>query len=202
MSLILCLLLLIASIPEDGGMEGLAPIAAFHGGNAEDRYGELLAVVGDINGDGFPDIAISAPGYGRKAEPLTGALYLYSGFTGDPIGLLEGEGPFDRFGKSMAFAEMDGDDSIDLVLGAPFYSNPSLDGCGRVYIFSGKTLKPIRFLEGQNGSDRFGHALACMDINGDGFEDIVVGAPGFTGRQERTAAVYIAIPGGTNRCFI
>jgi hypothetical protein len=77
------------------------------------------------------------------------------------------------FGESVAgLADTDGDGVGDLVVGAP--------GADRVYILSGATRSVLRTITDPNGSGhRFGVAVAnAGDLNGDGVDDVAVGAPG------------------------
>lgn len=142
--------------------------------------------IGDINGDGYPDIGIS---YGRSDNPSTHELGVL--FGGDKC--VPGSGDSDYcdlaeprgakldttvpFKESFCGTDIDGDGFSDLVVGAPDDITP-----GDVYIFSGASA-----FEGQtlikipNPKDRdgalFGNSVACGDVNGDGFGDFIIGAP-------------------------
>ena len=93
--------------------------------------------------------------------------------------------------------DYDGDGSGDVVVGAPAAGS----GDGRAYVYaggaSGTPVAPTRILRALAGSaGAFATSLACTgDVNGDGFADLVVGAPEF---ESRTGIVYVYFggPGG------
>lgn len=89
------------------------------------------------------------------------------------------------FGFSLAALDLDGDDILDLVVGAPFFSASGRTDVGRVYVLYGRSRRgayavrgnPV-VLEGPKPDGRFGHALASLgDIDGDGLHDLGVGCP-------------------------
>ncbi|MHC1741883.1 MAG: Ig-like domain-containing protein [Syntrophobacteraceae bacterium] len=134
------------------------------------RLGTSMAAVGDVNGDGYADVAIGAPGGGLNRR---GSLLLLLGGTTIADRTIEVAGPegADHFGRSVAAAaDVDRDGWRDILVGA---SGPS--DKGRVHVIRGGTAPKISdlFLE---GGPRFGRRLAGLDFNGDGFSDIVVGS--------------------------
>lgn len=169
----------------------IVPQMTFIGEQIGDRFGETVAQVGDMDGDGYSDIAVGAHCL-RGKGPMTGAVYLFSGYDGRKLGFFEGEEPFGRFGKSIASTELNGDGRIDLIVGAPHMGGRPLDERGRIYIFSGASGKLIQIMEGRERGEWFGYAISCMDVNGDGFEDLLVGAPGGKGDGEaRSGRAYL-----------
>ncbi len=97
-------------------------------------FGSDLAIVGDLDGDGFVDAAISS----------AQAVYLYyadaSGLPSTPSATLRnpGDGHRDAFGHALSGGDYDGDGFSDLAVGAPGApSSFNADGPGRVYIFKG-----------------------------------------------------------------
>jgi hypothetical protein len=96
---------------------------------------------------------------------------------------VEGDQEGSQFGKSVASAgDINGDGFSDLVIGAPFYANGQTDE-GRIYLYMGSATglgtTPVTRESNQVGA-RFGYSVSSAgDVNGDGFSDLLVGAPSY-----------------------
>jgi ankyrin repeat protein len=92
--------------------------------------------------------------------------------------------PNSYFGFPIACGDVDGDGYDDILIGAWRYNNRR----GRVYLFYGgpdmDTTADVIF-EGQNQGDVLGNSIACGDIDNDGYEDIIVGAAGYSEKRGR-----------------
>jgi uncharacterized protein YkwD len=86
--------------------------------------------------------------------------------------------PFSGPVKQAAAGDLNGDGEPDMVLGFPYYYSKKMPA-GRVEIFLGgnTTTSPDMRLLGENSGDYFGYSLAVVDLNDDGFDDLIVGAP-------------------------
>jgi len=162
-----------------------------------DEFGAAMAV-GDFNGDGFGDLATGSPGEGAYSDPadLDSGIVIFSkgtehGITwngawrlkpGDSPSIPSDNEAF-RFGSALAAGDFNGDGRDDLAVGAPgqekvfVYYGHALGLGGVSYVFNSGT-----FGIGENGLSNFGHALAAGRLAGDAYDDLVIGAPGNTGR--------------------
>jgi hypothetical protein len=182
-----------------GGAAGLSatPILTITGQGASDEFGHSVGTAGDVNGDGYDDLVVGAPGY----NSLQGRAYVYgggpTGLSSSPIFTATGEDTGNWFGRSVATAgDVNGDGYDDVVVGAHRY----LTIRGRAYVYgggaNGPTATPIFTATGESGINQLGNSVATAgDVNGDGYDDLVVGAPGYNSYQGR-AFVYAGGPTG------
>jgi hypothetical protein len=157
-----------------GSHTGLHPEhhLSIHGpydGDEPYTLGTAIAV-GDVDGDGFADLAVSIP------EEDVDNVRIYRGgphgIIGSSFKTLDAQGP-----TAMLLADLNGDHHPELIAGPAF-----LSGNG-ILIFHG-TAHGIRATHPQQITDHqvgvfqlFGESMAGGDVNGDGFTDLVVGAP-------------------------
>jgi len=162
------------------------------GTHANGRFGYNVAVTGDVDQDGMADFAVAESGYHDSSRADRGAVYIYSGQSGDLIRSLVGQEPGDRFGHALAnLGDLDGDGYPELAVGAHRYSALRISS-GRVYIFSGRTGDTLLILDGASLFEQFGFAVAAAgDVDGDGVSDVAVGAPFNDARGSRSGCVRI-----------
>lgn len=197
----------------DGTADGVIPMAAgrahqYYVGDSEtpfDQFGSALAV-GDFDGDGFDDLAVSAPRANWNDHDGEGCVY---GFYGSPTGLIQTGGTSfdlftqidltgstseedDFFGTALAVGDFNHDGYDDLAVGVPFENHGALSNSGMVRVIWGSSTGLTAtgtFFFNQAGfagqtveaEDRFGTALAAGDIDGDGYDDLAIGTPGEDG---------------------
>ncbi|MBX3251835.1 MAG: FG-GAP repeat protein [Myxococcales bacterium] len=170
-----------------GSATGLSPAPALvlHGSGAGDRFGESVTSVGDVNGDGFADVVIGSPesDVNGRTDAGTASVFLgsASGLTATPARVLAGDTAGDRFGWSVTGGDVNGDGFADAIVGAALTDPGGRIDAGAVVVFlgsgAGLSRAPARVLVGQDQGDQFGTSVGVGDVNGDGFADVVVGAP-------------------------
>lgn len=160
---------------------------------AQGGFGSAVAGAGDINGDGFGDVIVGA--YGENAN--AGRTYVYrgsaSGIATSPAATIDGS-PDHGLGSAVAGAgDINGDGYDDVIIGATGASNSA----GLVKVFRGAdgglAINGATLNSGASTQEgRFGQAAAgAGDVNGDGYADIVVGAPFENNAVNRSGNAYI-----------
>ncbi len=146
----------------------------FNGSAAQEFMGESVCGVCDVDGDGFADFAVGAPGGG-----FGGQVTVYSGATGAVVYALNGMAPVEAFGRSIAPAEdANGDGIPDLLVGAPIASPGGVPVAGTGRLFSGATGSLLLAFDGTDVLGELAHSIASLgDVTGDGIPDILAGAP-------------------------
>lgn len=156
------------------------------------RYGASVAGAGDVNGDGYSDVIVGAPGATGTLSNEGAARVL----AGHPLGLggalwtQFGLEAFGGFGSAVSSAgDADGDGLSDVLVGAVFQDMGGPQDQGRVYVFRGPLPVGATAIWQAGGGTAFaniGHSVANGgDVNGDGWTDMVFGLPGYNGSGYR-----------------
>jgi hypothetical protein len=134
----------------------------------------FVSIVGDVNGDGTPDVYASDWAHGDKG-PFTGRVYVSSGATGELLMVRTGEAAGDGFGIGVADAgDLDHDGHDDLIVGAWQHGSRAPSG-GKSYLYSGKTGALVATFTGIVPGETFGFDATGMgDIDGDGIADLLI----------------------------
>lgn len=154
------------------------------------EFGYAVAGAGDVNGDGFDDIVVGAPMYTDQegVEDREGAFYVFfgseSGPSQNPDWIVDSDQMNARLGTAVrAAGDVNDDGYDDLIVGAPSYLNPETEVReGAVLLFLGGPLPTPCAWIGYGGQEYalFGSSVAgAGDVNGDGFPDVVAGAPAY-----------------------
>jgi hypothetical protein len=143
------------------------------------RAGHRRRGLGDINRDGYDDVAISEPWYDTVNIVLGSSTGLtLTGATTVSVN------NYMNFGASLDSAgDVNGDGAPDLIVGEPDYSSGKTSQLGRAYIFhnsgSGTFTSPARTLTGLFASDQLGWDVAGVgDVDNDGYDDVLIGIYG------------------------
>ena len=185
-----------------GSPSGLSPSPSWSMGigQASAWFGFSVACAGDVNGDGYADVIVGASTY-DGGETDEGGAFVYcgsaSGPAWSPAWTAEGGQATAAFGVSVASAgDVNGDGYSDVVIGAPWYDNGQADE-GRAFVHlgsaTGLAATAAWTAEGDQAGAQFGTSVACAgDVNGDGYSDVIVGAPWYDNGQadEGRAFVY------------
>ena len=172
-----------------------------HGARVNDQYGYALADVGDLDGDGVHEVAITAYGVDGGA-PASGRVLLFhagAGGLGAPWVTLDGMRSAGGFGYQVCAAgDLDGDGIGDLVVTSPGDDRGGV-ATGRAYVwFGGRSMHSHPDLELSSGapSGQFGICAAALgDVNGDGYDDIAVGSNWARDGQHRRGRVDVFFGG-------
>ncbi|MDP6962986.1 MAG: FG-GAP-like repeat-containing protein, partial [Planctomycetota bacterium] len=156
------------------------PLYAFYGAHSDSGFGTSVAAADDINRDGFPDIAVSAPGFDSiRGHNYPGTVDVFSGQDSSVLAHYQGRRRAHHFGFSIAgVGDIDRDGYPDIAVGVPAFKSDSAPSKGGVIVFSGLNSSVIRKYESYEYNDAFGYSVVGVgDTNGDFWPDIFIGAP-------------------------
>jgi hypothetical protein len=180
------------------GLEGY-PTWINAGTPPSEDHGFAVSTAGDVNNDGYDDVLIGATAFNSEADSggSEGAVFVFLGSSAgpefSPQRIIEGDDSFGRLGRAVASAgDVNGDGYDDVLIGAPSYGHPSR---GRAYVYPGSSdgiqENPVWVADGAQDDSDFGKSLTSLgDMNGDGYDDIAVGEPGYASGWGRFLIYY------------
>ena len=178
------------------------------------RFGLSVSAAGDVNADGYDDVLVGAPDYwvafeGTSGDPQSGAAFLYlgseTGLSQAPDWVFYAEAREISLGYAVAAAgDVNHDGYADILVGAPEYENIQEQANeGKVYLFLGSENGPGKTpdwtYQGDSVGAKCGHALAAAgDVDGDHYDDILIGAPNIDSPElnEGAALLFLGSPDG------
>jgi hypothetical protein len=197
------------------GAENNGTVWCYHGGavpdfttpawtaNGGDQLNAWLncrvSTAGDVNADGYDDALVGARLY-ANGEANEGAVFVYlgssAGLSTTPHRVIEGNLAGGAFGSDVdAAGDVNGDGYDDIVIGSKDYSNgQSFEGRAQVYLGSadGISSTPLWSFESDVAYAYFGTQVAgTLDVNADGYDDVLVSAPDLANGQSGEGRVYL-----------
>ncbi len=175
------------------------------GDQAGAYFGSSVATAGDVNGDGYSDVIVGAYNH-DGGETNEGRAYVFlgspAGPAASPAWTAESNQAGADFGRSVASAgDVNGDGYADVIVGSPLYSNGQTAE-GRVFVYLGSPwgVSPAAdwTAESNQGWVSLGRSVGTAgDVNGDGYADVIVGAPSYDHGQTEEGRVFVYL-GSTN----
>jgi hypothetical protein len=152
---------------------------------AIDGFGDTIAT-GDLDGDGFPDIAVAAPESGR--------VYVSFGITPSEWTQIDAPDGSDTFGYALAVGDLDHDGVGDLIVGDPGYDEEANDG-GAVHVYrvpgdGSAELMTTLFDIDPESNQEFGQSVAVIDFDGDADKQILA-----VGAKDEVFTYFQVFPG-------
>ena len=174
----------------------IAPAWTYEGASALDRVGKVIEGLGDVDGAGAEDVALGVPDADPGGTSGAGSVAVFYSLSAapwlaaSPDFVASGTTVTESCGASIAAGDFDGDALNDLAFGCPegHVSGNSTDP-GRVVVLYGEaggftSETPDELIAGAADEDELGSAVANGgDVNGDGYDDLLVGAEDFGSRS-------------------
>jgi len=180
--------------------------ASLLGEDAGDKAGRNVAA-GDLDGDGVPDLVVTAPNSERGGNASGTAFLLFnpgrlpaSSSLADASAMVLGDATYDYLGVGLQVVDQTGDGQADLLLGASG-SDLGPDNAGAIFLLAGPfgagtvdlgLVDPTASFEGAGNADAVGLDLrGGLDFDGDGLSDLLVGAGSNDSGGSDAGAVYL-----------
>ncbi|MGG7660908.1 FG-GAP-like repeat-containing protein [Dyadobacter sp. BHUBP1] len=183
------------------GISSQQPPSRTFFGKDNDHMGSSIACAGDVNGDGYSDILLGAEYYDNGQFNEGGVFVYYGskgnvGIVGDPVATMESNQGDGWFGTAVASAgDVNGDGYSDILIGCYTFDNGQKDE-GHVFVYHGGAegigKKDALTITNGKPNAQMGLSIASAgDVNADGYDDVVVGAPYFDDGQASEGAAFV-----------
>lgn len=176
-----------------------------------DKFGTAMSL-GDTNSDGQLDLLVGAPGVdlnvgesneiedAGRAYLFLGGSHLASGSAASAESVVDGVREADQLGLEVCLIDLNADGATDIAVSFDvMLSGPNHKGQVALFTTQGQAQVTSNdadvVLSSSENGDRFGSALICGDINGDGNEDLIVGAPYSSAFSSASGRGYLFLGG-------
>ncbi|MDX9851559.1 MAG: integrin alpha [Anaerolineaceae bacterium] len=160
---------------------------SFMGEQVDGRLGSAVNAAGDLNQDGYADVIIGEPSFDGNDLLNNGKAYVFygaeDGLATIPAWAASGNANAELFGSAVANAgDVNGDGWNDIIIGAPRPGNPASLQIGYAYVFynsvDGLSATMSWSATNNQAGAWFGASVAGVgDVNQDGYDDVLIGAP-------------------------
>jgi SpoIID/LytB domain protein len=193
-----------------------------HSTGLRSTWFQVVPPAADVSGTGISALLTGLPGRSVSGQAGAGALAVIPGSTSgatssgatllsqDSSGVGGGSEAGDGFGSAVATGDFNGDGRADTAVGVPGEAIGTVAGAGMVNILPGSSAGPTGsgatqvtmdsalVPGGSVAGSHFGAALAAGDVNGDGYDDLIIGAPGGTVDGVAGAGLITVVPGSSS----
>ena len=177
------------------------------------RMGVGVASAGDVNGDGYADVIVGAPFYSNSHD-TEGAAFVFHGSASGIVGrtpgtaaaMLQSNALRAHFGGQVAGAgDINGDGYADVIIGADGYASGQAEE-GGAFVFHGSAAGVVgrhpgnaaAILQSNQVGAKLGTGVAAAgDVNGDGYADVIVGAPFYDNGEIDEGAAFLFLGSST-----
>ncbi len=185
-----------------GASDGLTTTRVFttSSNQAGALFGYSVGTAGDVNNDGYDDILVGAPAYNISGMLDAGAIFIFFGAAegiSTTYTTIYGDQSGARFGHAVSTAgDVNGDGYSDIIVGAPLYTRDTLVSAGAAFVYlgspTGVITTPNWQIYGVGTAVQLGTAVGAVgDVNGDTYDDVIIGAPRATYGQKEEGAAYV-----------
>ncbi|MGB0639196.1 MAG: MopE-related protein [Myxococcota bacterium] len=168
-----------------------------------DKAGRVVAVAEDVNDDGGADLLVGAPSADPSGDASGTAYILFgggiSGSLADADVTFTGRTGYNYAGLGLTSGDLDGDGEGDVLIGAPG-NDVGGANTGTIYILWGPiesgsvTAASVSdYVTGQAEGDGIGDSMRLFDVNSDGVDDMIVGAPDNSEGGTDAGSVYVVL---------